>query len=388
MTFGSSREEEGHWLSWFSGRQIWQPPVIPMPASANLKEFCKILNPQFQLPSHDTLQNHLHVKVLEKKRQTVNYLLANIDGGSITTDAWTCSANKKKYLGVTFHYITREYRISSVVIGMEHLKESRISALVVTSVINRVVDQWPLTSKVRGMTSDQGANIKKSLQECEQNTEAYWVACTAHKMQLCINKAWSETKPLVDITNKCLAIVSFFNNNSVAKKVLNDKWGTCLIAARRVDGVPLLTQAQAPSLDAVSSTPADDVPALTQQLAANVGPCANLLQAPPTDGAPAQAQLPSDDVEPIANSQPSAPSFRPLRYKQEEVTLVSANTTRWNSKLAMISRLLDIGPVLSKTFEALLQLDKISEEERAKLKTIEKSLPTDDELELLKETDS
>ncbi|KAF9271913.1 hypothetical protein BGZ88_005460, partial [Linnemannia elongata] len=212
----------------------------------------------------------------------------------------------------------------------------------------RVVDQWSLTSKVRGMTSDQGANIKKSLQECEQNTEAYWVACTAHKMQLCINKAWSETKPLMDITNK----------------------------------------SQAPSLDAVSSTPADDVPALTQQLAANVGPCANLPQSPPTDGAPAQAQLPSDDVEPIANSQPSAPSFRSLRYKQEEVTLVSANTTRWNSKLAMISRLLDIGPVLSKTFEVLLQLDKISAEERAKFKTIEKSLPTDDELELLKETDS
>jgi len=105
--------------------------------SANLKEFCRILNPKFQLPSHDTLQNHLRVKVLEKKRQTVNYLLANIDGGSITTDAWTCSTNKKKYLGVTFHYITREYRMSSVVIGMEHLKESRISALVVTNVISK-----------------------------------------------------------------------------------------------------------------------------------------------------------------------------------------------------------------------------------------------------------
>lgn len=253
--------------------------------------------------------------------------------------------------------------------------------------IDRVVDQWSLTSKVVGMTSDQGANIKKSLQECEQNTGAYWVACTAHKMQLCINKAWDKTNPLVDITNKCAAIVSFFNNNSVAKKVLNDKWGTYLIAARRVDGVPLLAQAQAPSLDAVSSTPADGVPALTQQLAANVGPCANPPQAPPTDGAPAQAQLPSDDVEPIANPQPSAPSFRSLRYKQEEVTLVSANTTRWNSKLAMISRILDISPVLSKTFEALLQLDKISAEERAKFKTIETSLPTDDELELLKETD-
>ncbi|KAF9271034.1 hypothetical protein BGZ88_006956, partial [Linnemannia elongata] len=185
----------------------------------------------------------------------------------------------------------------------------------------------------------------------------------------------------------CVAIVSFFNNNSVTKKVLNDKWGTYLIAARWVECVLLLAQAQTPFLDAVSSTPADGIPALTQQLAANVGPRANLPQASPTDGAPAQVQLPSDNVEPIANPQPSAPSFQSLRYKQEEVTLVSANATRWKSKLAMISRLLDISPVLRKTFEALVQQDKISAEERAKFKTIEKLLPTDDDLELLKETD-
>ncbi|KAF9146760.1 hypothetical protein BGX30_009542 [Mortierella sp. GBA39] len=253
------------------------------------------------------------------------------------------------------------------------------------NMLDRVVDEWSLTSKVVGITSDQGANIKKGLQECEQNTGAYWVACTAHKMQLCINKAWSKTNPLVDITSKCVAIISFFNNNSVAKKVLNGKWDTYLIAARRADSVPLL--AQAPTLDAVSSTPADGASTLAQLLPANVGPCANLPQAPSTDGAPAQAQLPSDDVEPIANLQPSVPSFRSLRYKQEEVTLVSANATRWNSKLAMISRFLDISPVLRKTFEALFQLDKISADERAKFKTIEKLLPTDDELELLKEID-
>ena len=105
--------------------------------SANLKEFCRVLNPQFRLPAHDTLQNRLRLKVLEKKRQTVNYLLAYIDGGSITTDAWTCSTNRKKYLGVTFHYMTRDYRMSSVVIGMEHLREPRITALVLTNVISK-----------------------------------------------------------------------------------------------------------------------------------------------------------------------------------------------------------------------------------------------------------
>ncbi|KAG9062436.1 hypothetical protein KI688_005351 [Linnemannia hyalina] len=278
--------------------------------SANLKEFCRILNPQ-----------------------------VDHDGRLDMFD------QQEKYLGVTFLYMTREYRISSVVIGMEHLTESKITALVLTSVI--------MVSYEQGCGHDQGANIMKGLQECEQNTGAYWVACTAHKMQLCINKAWSESNPLVEITNRCVAIVSFFNN-SAAKKVFNGKWGKYLIAARRADGVSLL--AQVPTLDAVSPTPAD-------------------------------AQLPSDDVESIANPQPSVPSFRSLRYKQGEVTFVSANATRWNSKLAMISRFLDISPVLRTTFEVLFPLDKISAEERAKFKTIEKLLPTDDELDLLKETD-
>ncbi|KAF9899396.1 hypothetical protein EC991_008937, partial [Linnemannia zychae] len=142
-------------------------------------------------------------------------------------------------------------------------------------------------------------------------------------MQLCINKAWSETKPLMDMTTKCSTIVSFFNNNSVAKKVLNGKWGTYLIAARRADTVPVF--AQAPALDTVSSTPADDAAALAQLLPVNVGPCANLSQVPPADGTTsAPAQLPSD-IELVSNPQPSVPSSRSLRYKQEEVTLVSAN---------------------------------------------------------------
>jgi hypothetical protein len=104
--------------------------------SANLKEFCRILNPQFRLPVHDILQNRLHLKVRDKKRQAVNYLLVNIGGGVDHNGPLNMLVQQEKISRrATSHYMKQEYRMSSVAIGMGHLVEPRITVLILTSVI-------------------------------------------------------------------------------------------------------------------------------------------------------------------------------------------------------------------------------------------------------------
>ncbi|KAG0196260.1 hypothetical protein BGX33_001875, partial [Mortierella sp. NVP41] len=42
-------------------------------------------------------------------------------------------------------------------------------------------------------------------------------------MQLCINKAWIDTVPVMELTKRCAWISSFFNNNTVARTIFNEE---------------------------------------------------------------------------------------------------------------------------------------------------------------------
>ncbi|KAF9113026.1 hypothetical protein BGW39_003884, partial [Mortierella sp. 14UC] len=75
-----------------------------------LVDHCKLLNSQ------------LRKRVAAKKQEAMNYIHANIDHGAITTDTWTCKHNKRKCLGVAFHYIIRN-------IGMEIIPVVKALAL-------------------------------------------------------------------------------------------------------------------------------------------------------------------------------------------------------------------------------------------------------------------
>ena len=105
--------------------------------SKTLKALCHQLNPRFQSPCTNTLKDKLRKTVERRKRQTVNYIHANVASGAITADAWTSSHNKRKYLGITFHYMTLDYRLSSVVIGMERLLAVKVSAEILEAAISK-----------------------------------------------------------------------------------------------------------------------------------------------------------------------------------------------------------------------------------------------------------
>ncbi|KAF9535912.1 hypothetical protein EC957_001486, partial [Mortierella hygrophila] len=71
--------------------------------------------------------------------------------------------------------MTLDYRLSSVVIGMERLLAVKVSAEILEAAIKKVVGQWSLQGKVIGLTSDQGSNIKKCLRDQEKRLDAHWI---------------------------------------------------------------------------------------------------------------------------------------------------------------------------------------------------------------------
>jgi hypothetical protein len=108
--------------------------------SKPLKELCLLLNPLFQFPCTNALKKKLRETVASRKMQVVNYIHKNVGRGAITADAWTSSHNKRKYLGITFHYMTQDYRLSSIVIGMERLLAVKVSASIIEAAISKFHD--------------------------------------------------------------------------------------------------------------------------------------------------------------------------------------------------------------------------------------------------------
>jgi hypothetical protein len=271
------------------------------------------------------------------------------------------------------------------------------------------VAEWSLEGKVIGLTSDQGSNIKKCFQDYQEKSGAYWIPCTAHKMQGCINKAWDSTDIIVKITKKCSSISNFFNNNSVARDVLNKLWQSRLKAVRAAGtyplnaspgahASPLVTDAEAsPTTDAEAPPPTIDAEVLPPTIDAEVLPSTIDAEVPPptTD---VEVPPPTTDAEvppPASNVEVPPPSTTDTRvlspsgtiggkseYMEEEVSFKTANVTRWNSKLDMVARVLDVIAVLEPTAEELLKL-KCTKEEMTKYKDLKNNLLSEDEVHVL-----
>ncbi|KAI1321725.1 hypothetical protein EDD11_000001 [Mortierella claussenii] len=92
--------------------------------SDSFRGICATLNPLFSIPSTDVLQSNLDSKVM-KMRQHITQRLTYLQiRGAITADGWT-SADQRKFLGVTFHFITPTFEPATVVIGMERMHGSQ-----------------------------------------------------------------------------------------------------------------------------------------------------------------------------------------------------------------------------------------------------------------------
>ncbi|KAF9080283.1 hypothetical protein BGX27_005547, partial [Mortierella sp. AM989] len=171
-------------------------------------------------------------------------------------------------------------------------------------------------------------------------------------MQGCINKAWDSTDTIVKITKKCALISNFFNNNSVARDIINKLWLSHLNDVRAAANARLLLDAssagsQAPLLPAGTHT----------------------TSPPSTTGTPAPPP-------PITGDGPT--------YMEEEISFKPANVTRWNSKLDMVARVFDVITVLKPAADELVKL-KSTREEMTKYKEFKNNLLSEEEVDVLQE---
>lgn len=87
-------------------------------------DIIKYVNPSMNIPCENSLWNRLNDNTINEKMRLKALLHQHATKGSITADTWT-SIDKRKFLGVTFHYLTPQMTMSRMVLGMEEIHEAK-----------------------------------------------------------------------------------------------------------------------------------------------------------------------------------------------------------------------------------------------------------------------
>lgn len=102
--------------------------------SDEFKALCGLLNPLYRVPDVNTLKRRLDEKVRSHRQDITTYISQHVAHGSITADGWM-AVDKRKFLGITFHFLTPTFQLASVVIGMEHIEGPQTAETLLRSII-------------------------------------------------------------------------------------------------------------------------------------------------------------------------------------------------------------------------------------------------------------
>ncbi|CAB5393651.1 unnamed protein product [Rhizophagus irregularis] len=161
----------------------------------------RLCNPNVNLPSADTIRSDI-LNLYSIYRQDIKNQLQNSPGRlSFTLDGWT-SPNNISFLGVTCHYIDKDWKINDILLDFICLKGSHSGENMAIE-FSQCVKEFNILSKIIAITADNAANNNTFLKEleeiCVQNETNFHhkknhVRCLAHIINLTTNEILKHVK--------------------------------------------------------------------------------------------------------------------------------------------------------------------------------------------------
>lgn len=176
------------------------------------KKFVKNI-PGYTLPSRKNISSAMIPALYQTALSDVKSRVS-LDASSVclTTDCWT-SSQTESYIGVTVHYIDKNFEPQQILLEFKGLNETHTSANLAKE-LKRVTDEWDLTNKVNFAISDNARNIVKAIE-----TELGWkhYGCYAHSLNLIVSGA---LRPLEELIENIKKIVAHFKRSTNATDML------------------------------------------------------------------------------------------------------------------------------------------------------------------------
>lgn len=161
-----------------------------------VKNLVQLSNPNAMIPTRADVERALSLSYVKSSAAAKSAVLeADISLGSFTADIWKSHHQGKRFLGLTFHYLSRDFEPRSVPLGIKFLDGS-LNPGAIKNFIDDSLHEWSLMDKVFCGTADERLILERAMgQVCRQQDNGIArIACTCYKIQLCINDALEECK--------------------------------------------------------------------------------------------------------------------------------------------------------------------------------------------------
>ncbi|CAG8700732.1 386_t:CDS:2, partial [Cetraspora pellucida] len=173
--------------------------------------FIASLDPNYKLPTNKFVKQIIY----EAYNYSLNTLIQKLNlaiSCSLTCDLWT-SYSRDGYLGVTCHWIDNEFKLNEIVLGI-YKCEYPHTGETIKDMLNNIMNEWKIESKVISITTDNTTNFKKAIELL--NLEIYHIKCLAHTLQLAIRKGLMPAKKLI---TKIKHLLAFFTSSKQSERL-------------------------------------------------------------------------------------------------------------------------------------------------------------------------
>ncbi|XP_070408968.1 zinc finger BED domain-containing protein 4-like [Nothobranchius furzeri] len=179
------------------------------------QQFVRALDPKYKLPGRKKLTETVLVNMFTECKEKVRASLKNASSVVLTSDMWT-SVSTEAYLTVTCHLIEnwqmREFVLETHTFHGTHTADN------IRLELKRITEECGITEKVVAVVTDNGANMVAAVHKAGWRHHP----CFAHTLNLIVKDSLKAVPEVVQVLEKCSAIVSYFHHSSKATEKLRD----------------------------------------------------------------------------------------------------------------------------------------------------------------------
>ena len=105
--------------------------------------------------------------------------------------------NRQGFLKVIYSFLDKNFILHEIVLTIEYIRYPH-TAENISDTLFVILDEWYLREKVHMITTDNGSNMKKAVKDMSLiSSNIRWQPCTAHTLQLVVEKGLNLVKLLV-----------------------------------------------------------------------------------------------------------------------------------------------------------------------------------------------
>lgn len=198
-----------------------------------LSGLSRLLNIEFACPSKAQVQRKA-IEDANVRKMMIRENLARASHIAVSINTWKCERINSKFFGLTAHYLSRDFKLQSVCLGLRQIAEYYTPAHI-ASFYNDWLTEFNILSKVNAVVGDVTSNSESVAKLMGNSGGIKFYPCFAHaldsivknalaKLQIDLDcncdKELSEMHPVSQLMAKCRALVCRFSSNRLTSQLL------------------------------------------------------------------------------------------------------------------------------------------------------------------------